>query len=321
MPSVETLGGEEFVSLCKEGISVDLPDSFSDMNKMGSLVASLDIADYLQCDADCCFETVFLSIQSNNFCNPNAAGYNMKIPPANYKEAMMRSDADEWKRVIDKELSDLKTMGVYEEVDLLEDTRTVGKCWVLEFKIPDDGRALIYKARLVTQGFSQVPYIDYYATFAPVAKPASICYIAMHSTVNRWELKCFDTTRAFLWGDLTCKIYMQLPHGYTKTSGNCWLLKKSLYGIKQVSLIWYQLLRKALEALGFLHLEFDHVVFIFNRLWAGNMVHCLLGMHVNDGMGGCNSSQFMRFIKGKIKKAFGIKDLGPMKCFLGASYI
>ncbi|PPQ93578.1 hypothetical protein CVT25_001332, partial [Psilocybe cyanescens] len=43
-------------------------------------------------------------------------------------------------------------------------------------------------------------------------------------------------------------------------------------------------------------------------------------MHVDDGLGGSNSSEFLRFIKQEIGKAFGIKDLGPVKEFLGVQF-
>jgi hypothetical protein len=85
-------------------------------------------------------------------------------------------------------------------------------------------------------------------------------------------------------------------------------------------LIWYNLLRKVLGDLGFLRSEFDHAVFVFKRAWGNEKVHCLLAMHVDDGMAGCTSSAFLTFIKGEIKKAFGIKDLGPLRNFLGVQF-
>jgi hypothetical protein len=53
-----------------------------------------------------------------------------------------------------------------------------------------------------------------------------------------------------------------------------WWLLKSLYGLKQASLIWYKLLRKVLEALGFLRLEFNHALFIYKRSWGQRCTVC-----------------------------------------------
>ena len=216
----------------------------------------------------------------------------------------------------------LKSMGVYVDEELPEGRKAIGNRWVFEFKLDVDGGPPIYKACLVSQGFSQVPFVDYNATFAPVAKSASVRFVAVHSALHSWHLECFDATRAFLWGDLTRTIYMRYPPGYMspKNIRGVWRLLKSLYGLKQASLIWYRLLRKVLESLGFSRSEFDHAVFVYKRLWSGEDVHCLLAMHVDDGLAGCTSSDFLTFIKGEIKKAFGIKDLGPLRTFLGVQF-
>jgi hypothetical protein len=224
--------------------------------------------------------------------------------------------------VEEKELGLLKGMGVYVEEILPEGRRAIGNRWVFEYKINPDGGPPIPKARLVAQGFSQIPFVDYDATFAPVAKSVSVRFVAVYSSLNGWHLECFDATRAFLWGDLTKTIYMRYPPGYTSPSGldGVWRLLKSLYGLKQASLIWYNLLRKVLEALGFQRSEFDHAVFIFKGSWGGEEVHCLVAMHVDDGMAGCTSMDFLTFLKEEIRKAFGIKDLGPLRNFLGVQF-
>ena len=50
----------------------------------------------------------------------------------------------------------------------------VGSKWVFRAKKDAMGKIICYKARLVAQGFSQVPGVDYFDTFAPVARLASI---------------------------------------------------------------------------------------------------------------------------------------------------
>ena len=43
-------------------------------------------------------------------------------------------------------------------------------------------------------------------------------------------------------------------------------------------------------------------------------------MHVDDGLAGSNSDNFLSFIKSEINKWFGIKDLGPLKTFVGIQF-
>ncbi len=210
---------DQFACLCREGVMEDFPDTFSKMDDFAATVASLDVHDYLQRDADALFESAFLSLRSDVVRNPHSSGYDMTTPPANHREAMLCSDAEEWKKVEDKELEMLKSMGVYVDEKLPEGRKAIGNRWVFKFKLDVDGGPPIRKARLVAQGFSQVPFVDYNATFAPVAKSASVRFVAVHSALHSWHLECFDATWAFLWGDLTRTIYMRYPPGYTSPEG------------------------------------------------------------------------------------------------------
>jgi len=283
-----------------------------------NIAASLDADDYLQRDVDSLSEATLLSIRSDTRRNPRDEGYDMSIPPANYWEAERRTDAEEWKKVTEKELEDLKRMGVYEDAEELpEGKKAIGCRWVYEFKINESGGPPIYKARLVAQGFSQVPFVDYNATFAPVAKSVTVHFVAVYSALQGWHLQCFDATCAFLHGGLVKVIFMRRPRPLPP---GLWRLLKSIYGLKQASRVWYCLLRKVLETLGFTRSEFDHALFIFNRTWGSALVHCLLAVHVDDGLAGCNSEEFLSFVKSEINKRFGIKDLGPLKTFLGVQF-
>lgn len=75
------------------------------------------------------------------------------------------------------ELETMKEMGVYKVTKLPPGRKAIGCRWVLEFKEDNKGGP-VHKARLVAQGFSQVPGVDYGATFAPVVKTASVRFIA-----------------------------------------------------------------------------------------------------------------------------------------------
>jgi hypothetical protein len=159
--------------------------------------------------------------------------------------------------------------------------------------------------------------VDYGPTFAPIAKSVTVRFIAVYSTLQGWHLQCFNATQAFLHGGLTNKVFMCRP---PPLPPGLWLLLKSIYGLKQVSRVWYCLLRKVLESLGFDRSEFDHALFIFKKTWGSTLVHCLLAVHVDNGLAGCNSDDFLAFIKVEIGKQFGIKDLGPLKSFVGIQF-
>jgi hypothetical protein len=66
-----------------------------------------------------------------------------------------------------------------------------GNHWVLEFKEDNKGGSA-YKVCLIAQGFSQIPGVNYGATFAPVIKTASVHFIATLACHNNWELNTFN---------------------------------------------------------------------------------------------------------------------------------
>jgi len=98
-------------------------------------------------------------------------------------------------------------------------------------------------------------------------------------------------------------------------------LFKSIYGLKQASNVWYKKLRGVLEQLGMRRSEVDHALFSFSREWKGNEVHCLIAIHVDDGMGSSNCLAFLEWIKSEILLEFGLKDLGDVTRFLGVQFL
>ena len=96
------------------------------------------------------------------------------LEPRNLTEARSRPDWPLWEKAIKDELGQLEAAGTWKLVDAPEGTNIVGSKWVFQAKKDANGKVVKYKARLVAQGFSQVPGVDYFNTFAPVAHLSSI---------------------------------------------------------------------------------------------------------------------------------------------------
>ena len=75
---------------------------------------------------------------------------------------------------------------------------------------------------------------DYYDTFSPVAKMASIRLLFSMVAMRSWPLYQLDIKNAFLHGDLTEEVYMEQPPGFIAQgeSGLVCRLRRSLYGLK-----------------------------------------------------------------------------------------
>ena len=74
-----------------------------------------------------------------------------------------------------------------------------------------DGIISKYKEILVEEGLSQVHGIYYNETFAPTANMDSIRLILFIATTQQWELHHMDVNSAFLHGDLSEDIFVQIP--------------------------------------------------------------------------------------------------------------
>jgi hypothetical protein len=269
-------------------------------------------------------ELAGVALRSDNRRNPRAQGYDMALPPKTYDEAMQRSDRDVWLSAMQKEMNLMSEMNVYELVRLPADRKAIGCRWVLEFKADLKGGSA-YKARLVAQGFSQVPGIDFGKTFAPVAKSTSIRIISALAARLDWELDSFDAKRAFLWGKLQEDVYMRQPPGFEQFGDGgdrlvCHLLS-SLYGLKQAAYDWYELLREVLTCLGFSRCDADYAVFLYDRHnEQGVRIQCIIAWHVDDGLAAASDRPFLSWIKGQIGERFGITDLGAVKKYLGVQF-
>jgi hypothetical protein len=89
-----------------------------------------------------------------------------------------------------------------------------------------------YKARLVAQGFIQVYSQDYFETYTPVARLASIQTLLALAAKYQLEIQQINVKTAFLYRDLDKEIYIKLPEGYYNNDTLVCKLVKSIYSFK-----------------------------------------------------------------------------------------
>jgi hypothetical protein len=89
--------------------------------------------------------------------------------PKSMVECQQRSDWNKWKEAINSELSSLAKRQVFTSViPIPHKVHPVGFKWVFTRKRNENNEVVRYKARLVAQGFTQRPGIDYNETYSPI---------------------------------------------------------------------------------------------------------------------------------------------------------
>ncbi|THH13391.1 hypothetical protein EW146_g6815 [Bondarzewia mesenterica] len=235
--------------------------------------------------------------------------------PRNVTEARRGSDWSHWEAAMKTELGMIEKLGTWELVDRPSDANVVGSKWVFKIKRGADGEIIKYKARLVAQGFTQVPGIDYSDTFAPVAKLESIRALLAIAARNDWEIHQMDVKNAYLNGDLEETIFMEQPPGFTTPGAAekvCHLFK-TIYGLKQSSRRWYKKLCDAFLKLGFTRCSVDHGVF-----WkcVGKDI-LVIAASVDDLAIFSSALRLLESLKDELNKAFEMTDLGEISWLLG----
>ena len=83
-----------------------------------------------------------------------------------------------------KEFAVFEKMGAYELVDLPSDLRVMESGWVYDVKTDLDGR-VVWKARFVAKGYSQVYGLDYFEVFSPAMQIKNFrTLLALHGGVE-----------------------------------------------------------------------------------------------------------------------------------------
>jgi Reverse transcriptase (RNA-dependent DNA polymerase) len=96
------------------------------------------------------------------------------------------------------------------------------------------------KARLVAQGFTQIPGVDYEETYSPLVDVITLRFLISLTITENLQMRLMDVVTAYLYGSLDNDIYMKVPGGlkmpeiFKSKSREMYSikLKRSLYGLK-----------------------------------------------------------------------------------------
>ena len=124
-----------------------------------------------------------------------------------------------------------------------------------------------------------------------------------------------DVKNAFLNGELDEKIYMNQPLGFEFNGQECKIckLKRSIYGLKQVSRQWNLKFHQAVLKDGFMMMEKDHCMYI--KL--SNIVFIILSLYDDDILIIGNDKKLIDVTKKWLSSNLKMKDTDEPSYVLG----
>ena len=244
------------------------------------------------------------------------------LDPTSLAEAKRRPEWPRWEEAMQEEMDALEKHGTWRLEKPPLGTNVVSCRWVFHAKKDASGNIYRYRARLVARGFSQIPGVDFFDTYAPVAKTASIRTALAFAARHDFEVHQVDIKSAYLNGEFDENevIYMSVPPGVKLTDDSTLALRllRPLYGLRQSARHWHKKLRSVLEELlEMLPCDVDQAVFF--RVKGTSLI--VIVVHVDDLTIVASSTELIAEVKSKLREAFEISDEGEIHWILGFAVI
>ncbi|CAL4187015.1 unnamed protein product, partial [Meganyctiphanes norvegica] len=248
--------------------------------------------------------------------NLNVANNIINIPNS-YKEALQSPEKEHWIASMCDEIKALKLNKTYNIVKLPPGCTPIGNRWIFSVKIDPNG-SYRYKSRLVAQGFSQTPGINYTDTFAPTARMTTIRIIINIAVQEGFPVHQMDVNNAYLNSNLDFDVYMRQPEGFVEQGINYTCkLNKGLYGLKQSGFLWNDMIVNFFKSLNLTQSQNDMCLFV--RIQNDEKLFVIL--YVDDLIVVASSMTILTEFKSKFSKKFKVKDMGQIRWFLGMQFV
>ncbi len=262
-------------------------------------------------------------LQTESFIgNAWSVGLQPIIPPSevptpnNYEEAVSSQNVNEWRTAMDKELASLRQHDVADlipESEVPEHSKVIGSRWV--FRVKSDGR---FKARLVAQGYHQRVGIDCNEIYAPVCRMVSQRILLATAAERNWTVMQMDVVTAFLQSRVQEDVYVKQAPGYEArdpVSGELQVmkLKKSLYGLRQSPLNWFNTINDKLQSIGFKPTGSDPCMYIHGSCED----YVMMTLYVDDILLTGESPATLTRLKTELTQQFDIADMGEADQVVG----
>ena len=198
--------------------------------------------------------------------------------------------------------------------------KPVGNNWVFVRKRNENNDIIRYKVRLVAQGFSQRPGIDYEETYSHVMNAITFRFLISLAVFEELDMRLMDVITTYLYESIDNDIHLKIPEGFklpevvnTKPRSMFSIkLQRSLYGLKQSEHMWYNRLSEYLLKEGYVNNPICPYVFIKKS----ETRFAIIVVYVDD-LNLIGIPEELTKTAEYLKKEFEMKDLGKTKFCIG----
>nr|GEX79390.1 zinc finger, CCHC-type [Tanacetum cinerariifolium] len=217
--------------------------------------------------------------------NQHSYCFNVEDGPKIFDEAMKSQDVAFWKEVINDKMDSIMR----------------NNTWVLTDLPP---------------GFKQKSGIDYFNTYASVARISTIRLLIAMTSIHNLIIHQMDVKTAFLNGELEEEVYMNQPLGFIMPGNEnkvCKLIK-SLYGLKQAPKKWHQKFDEVVLSNGYLLNQADKCMYSKFDASGKGVIICL---YVDDMLIFGIDQVLVDLTKEILSSRFSMKEIGEVDIILG----
>ena len=192
-------------------------------------------------------ETSFLHVQQRVLASMEEEELkkliDLDIPiPQTYEEALSGPFREHWLKAIDAERAAMRLRKVFRVIrrsKMPRHRRTLTLKYVFDLK-RKDGKIERFKARLTARGFSMRKNVDFKENFSPTPATASIKLMLALALQRKLPVHVSDVRTAFLYSKLPEDEYQfcEPPPGDDISPEFVLMCVRSLYGLRQASLLW-----------------------------------------------------------------------------------
>nr|GEY15258.1 zinc finger, CCHC-type [Tanacetum cinerariifolium] len=180
----------------------------------------------------------------------------------------------------------------------------------------EDSGGSVVSERVTEEGFKQKSGIDYFNTYAPVARINIIRLLIAMASIHNLIIHQMDVNTTFLNEELKEEVYMNQPLGFIMPSNEnkvCKLIK-SLYGLKQAPKQWHQKFDEVVLSNGYLLNQADKCIYSKIDESGKGVIVCL---YVDDMLIFGTDQVRVDLTKEFLSSRFSMKDMGEADVILG----